>query len=164
MVVSNDGGASYFQPSDYVIARQATEWSSSFPCSGGGPAGNTTYGDFGSTNIVQKDGYYYSFYEQVPTPGSSAKRGACVMRTQDLADASERYRRELKSRVPERGLQYGLRVDSRSLRHEHELRVLGTEPIHLLRHQSWRAQSRSLSSSGSFRLLNPSGKIVQLHC
>lgn len=85
LAVSHDGGAAFTQPTDYLVRYPVTPWSSSFSCTNIRP---TRYGDYQGSNIVAKDGYYYRLFDYVPEPGSTAKTGACLMRTSSLADAS----------------------------------------------------------------------------
>jgi hypothetical protein len=81
---STNAGTTFSHPQDYVI-RPAVPWSSSFPCSGNQ---HTVYGNWDPTNIVLKDGFYYSFFNSWASPAGTTDTGVCVMRTQDLASAS----------------------------------------------------------------------------
>ena len=89
MAVSHDGGASFALPADYVVLQPPIDWSSSFRCAGPNNTSNSTiYGDFGSSNIIERQGYYYSYYTYRPPPGGPGRLGECVMRTRNIADAS----------------------------------------------------------------------------
>jgi hypothetical protein len=83
---SNNSGASFTQPSNYLILRSPTEWSSTFPCGSATNPGRTQFGDFGSSNIIPKDGYYWSYFIYGPAPGETGKSRECLMRTNNLAD------------------------------------------------------------------------------
>ena len=86
LAISHDGGASFSQPKDYLVRYPATPWKSSFSCNSSKP---TRYGDFGGTNIVFKDGYYYKFFLYHTDPSASQqKTGVCMMRTRSIGDAS----------------------------------------------------------------------------
>jgi hypothetical protein len=85
MAVSNDGGAHFSQPSDYIVRHPVTRWSESFSCDASHP---TRYGDINGGNIISKDGYFYNFYNYLPPPGSTDRVGVCLIRTRDLRSAA----------------------------------------------------------------------------
>ena len=86
LAASHDGGATFIQPSDYIIRFSTTPFSPSFPCTAAHP---TRYGyDLFGTNIVAKDGYYYRFADYISDPGTPFRHDECLMRTQDVSSAS----------------------------------------------------------------------------
>ena len=86
LAVSRDGGLTYSEPGNYLIRYPLTPWSNSFSCS---PKRPTLYGDFGGTNIISKDGLYYKFFTYHSEPAVEPHQvGECLMRTNDLGDAS----------------------------------------------------------------------------
>lgn len=88
LAVSHDGGASFTQPKNYIVLRPATEWSNNFPCGAKTNPGRTVYGDFGSSNIISKDGYFWSYFVYRPAPEEAGKVRTCLMRSDNLSDAS----------------------------------------------------------------------------
>jgi hypothetical protein len=81
LAVSDDSGASYHpaaEPPDHLIASSLSPYEAN-----AGP-----YGFFEPSNIIKgKDGYYYAFLrEHFPHGGNQAS--ICIMRTDDLSDAS----------------------------------------------------------------------------
>ncbi len=86
LAISRDGGASFSQPKNYLVRYPATPWNSSFSCNASKP---TLYGDYSGSNIVSKDGYYYKLFLYHTEPSAARHQfGECVMRTQNLGDAS----------------------------------------------------------------------------
>ena len=83
--VSHDGGGSFEIPTDYLVRHPVTAWSNSFSCTKQAP---TLYGDFGGSNIVAKDKYYYKLFIYWPEPSVGTRKPTqCMMRTQHLDDA-----------------------------------------------------------------------------
>jgi hypothetical protein len=85
-------GASFTQsspPPSNLIAAPPDPWNPGAiaPPFDGGPY---FYGYQGSTNVVQKDGYYYTIFvrETDPDNALAAKSGHCIMRTNNLNDPS----------------------------------------------------------------------------
>lgn len=92
LVISTDAGAHFSHPADYKVRVPAVPWSKSFTCTNPFP-NDAKYGSFEPTNIVSKDGYYYSifYYQEDPIAAPPQKGevvGNCLMRTQDLAHGS----------------------------------------------------------------------------
>jgi len=85
MAVSNNKGAKYSHPADYRIIIPVVPWNNSFGCT---PENMTRYGAMNPTNIVKKDGYYYSLFSSVKDPLGVLKDGTCIMRTQNISSAS----------------------------------------------------------------------------
>jgi hypothetical protein len=87
LAVSTDRGATFIQPAHYLVRYPTTLWNNSYPCS---PADYTIYGDFGATNIIRKDGFYYLFFMYIMDPNEPIPDAqfACLMRTNNLAAAS----------------------------------------------------------------------------
>lgn len=85
LVQSSDGGAHYSHPTDYVVAKPGLGWDSSFPCASNN---YTRFGPINPSNIFQKDGYYYAFYQSERDPRGYYEWGACLMRTKDITAAS----------------------------------------------------------------------------
>jgi hypothetical protein len=86
LAISHDGGATFAQPFDYLVRYPVTPWTNSFSCDKQHP---TLYGDFGGTNFIAKDGYYFKFFGYHSEPHVQPHQfGDCMMRTRDLGDAS----------------------------------------------------------------------------
>jgi hypothetical protein len=86
LTVSHDAGATFAQPSDYIIRYSTTPFSPSFPCTATNP---TRYGyDLFGTNVVEKNGYYYRFTDYISDPGTPFRHDECLMRTKDISSAS----------------------------------------------------------------------------
>jgi len=84
--VSHDGGRSFTQQQapGHVVAAAPWPWTTS-----GWPRGRPPgpYGYFSPSNIVRhRDGFYYALFFAIPDPANPARRGTCLMRTDDLAD------------------------------------------------------------------------------
>ena len=79
LTTSHDGGATFAQPSDYIIRYSTTPFSLSFPCTAAYP---TRYGyDLFGTNVVAKDGYYYRLADYISDPDIPFRHDECLMRT-----------------------------------------------------------------------------------
>ena len=87
LAVSHDGGATFAQPSAYLVRYPITAWRSSFACTN---ANSARYGDYNGTNIVSMGGLYYRIFDYVAEPGANnvGQSYQCLMRTDNLADAS----------------------------------------------------------------------------
>ena len=85
--VSIDAGQTFTQPPapHHVVAALPIPWQAP---STGNQRGNSLnpHGYFTPTNIVSKDGYYYSMFFAIPLPDEPAARGTCLMRTDNLSD------------------------------------------------------------------------------
>jgi hypothetical protein len=88
LMTSTNGGLWYAHPANYKVRVPPVPWSSSYPCTPS--TGRTVYGSFGPSNIIKSrtDGYYYSFFTTFADPGGLMDSADCVMRTNNLADAS----------------------------------------------------------------------------
>jgi putative peptidoglycan binding protein len=87
LMTSSNGGLWYAHPANYKIRVPPVPWSASYPCTG---TGRTVYGSFGPSNIIKSrtDGFYYSFFTTFADPAGLMDSSDCVMRTDNLADAS----------------------------------------------------------------------------
>ena len=85
MVQSSDAGARYSHSSTYVVAEPALDWDPAFPCASNN---YTRFGPINPSNIFQKDGYYYAFYQSERDPKGYYDWGACMMRTKDVSSAT----------------------------------------------------------------------------
>lgn len=82
LLISNDGGATYAHPANYKVGVPTKPWVSGDSCS-------AWYGDWNTSNIIAKSGYYYVLFSRVGGPPyDSTTTGTCAMRSQNLADAS----------------------------------------------------------------------------
>ncbi|MFC1679757.1 Ig-like domain-containing protein [Elusimicrobiota bacterium] len=85
LAVSRDGGRSFSHPDDYIILQPSTPWDKSYPCV---KENWTLYGAMNSSNIIEREGYYYAFSLSWSDPEKVLDTGPCLMRTQDLGSAS----------------------------------------------------------------------------
>lgn len=84
LAVSDDNGASFHHPADYVVWRPVVPWNTSFSCSA---PNYTRYGAMNPSSIVKKDGYYYVLYQSEADPTGHYHSGTCLMRTARLDQA-----------------------------------------------------------------------------
>eukprot|EP01044_Picomonas_judraskeda_P018228 COSAG03_NODE_3574_length_1942_cov_1.847531_1_plen_87_part_00 len=68
---STDGGRRFHHPSDYKV-REPPAWKQEFLCGQGNSTAGVQFGSFEPTNIVQKDGYYYSIFDYISAPGAAS--------------------------------------------------------------------------------------------
>lgn len=81
--VSIDGGRTFTQARspDHLVAIPPFAWNAQVVPRGAPPP----QGYFGPSNIVEKDGFYYSMFFAITSPTDAAQRGTCLMRTDDLS-------------------------------------------------------------------------------
>ena len=85
LAVSDDDGATYQHPADYIVWKPSVPWSASFSCT---KEKSTRYGAFGPSNIFKKDNYYYAYYQSEQDPLERYPWGTCLMRTTRLDRAA----------------------------------------------------------------------------
>jgi hypothetical protein len=86
-VISTNGGAKYKHPKRYLARIPPVPWQTgnpSFVCNSGGI---NAYGAFEPSNILYKDGYYYTMFHSEKDPTGITSAGACIMRTTDVSNA-----------------------------------------------------------------------------